>query len=42
MFYDDRAMDIPDSLPKWSGMANQSELIADSPKESDEGEGDKK
>ena len=26
-------MDIPDGLPKWSGMEKTSELIADSPSE---------
>lgn len=27
MFYKARAMDIPDGLPKWSGMANHSALM---------------
>jgi len=26
-------VDIPDGLPKWSGMSDQSDLIADSPEE---------
>jgi hypothetical protein len=33
MFYEQRVVDIPDGLPKWSGMAKTSELIADSPSE---------
>jgi len=31
MFYGERVIDIPDGLPKWSGMANDSDLIEDSP-----------
>lgn len=33
MFYSERVMDIPDGLPKWSGINNgeNSELIEDSP-----------
>jgi len=33
MFYEQRVVDIPDGLPKWSGMQGKSELIADSPPE---------
>lgn len=33
MFYSQRVMDIPDGLPKWSGMNKVSELIEDSPVE---------
>jgi hypothetical protein len=33
MFYGQRVMDIPDGLPKWSGLSGESELIEDSPKE---------
>ncbi|OCK79527.1 hypothetical protein K432DRAFT_417295 [Lepidopterella palustris CBS 459.81] len=33
MFYSKRVMDIPDGLPKWSGMSDQSDLIEDSPPE---------
>ena len=33
MFYGERVMDIPDGLPKWSGLNDKSDLIADSPKE---------
>lgn len=33
MFYSDRVVDIPDGLPKWSGMNGSSELIEDSPAE---------
>jgi len=33
MFYGQRVMDIPDGLPKWSGLSNESDLIEDSPKE---------
>jgi hypothetical protein len=33
MFYEQRVVDIHDGLPKWSGMAKTSELIADSPSE---------
>lgn len=31
MFYGQRVMDIPDGLPKWAGLSNESELIEDSP-----------
>jgi hypothetical protein len=33
MFYGQRVMDIPDGLPKWSGLNNDSDLIEDSPPE---------
>lgn len=33
MFYENRVVDIPDGLPKWSGMSGKSELIGDSPPE---------
>lgn len=33
MFYGQRVMDIPDGLPKWSGLSNDSDLIEDSPQE---------
>ena len=33
MFYADRMVDVNDGLPKWSGMAGKSDLIADSPAE---------
>jgi len=33
MFYGQRVMDIPDGLPKWSGLPGESELIEDSPRE---------
>ena len=33
MFYEQRVMDIPDGLPKWTGLSGSSELIEDSPKE---------
>jgi hypothetical protein len=33
MFYGQRVMDIPDGLPKWSGLSGESDLIEDSPKE---------
>lgn len=33
MFYGERVMDIPDGLPKWSGLNDQSDLIEDSPPE---------
>ena len=33
MFYEQRLVDIPDGLPKWSGMSGQSDLIEDSPVE---------
>jgi len=31
MFYGQRVVDIPDGLPKWSGINDESELIQDSP-----------
>jgi hypothetical protein len=33
MFYRERVIDIPDGLPKWSGMKDKSELVEDSPEE---------
>jgi hypothetical protein len=33
MFYGQRVIDIPDGLPKWSGINKDSELIEDSPAE---------
>lgn len=33
MFYGQRVMDIPDGLPKWTGLSGESELIEDSPPE---------
>jgi len=33
MFYGQRVMDIPDGLPKWSGINDSSDLIEDSPPE---------
>ena len=33
MFYGQRVMDIPDGLPKWSGLNDTSDLIKDSPPE---------
>ncbi|KAL1297771.1 hypothetical protein AAFC00_006308 [Neodothiora populina] len=33
MFYNQRVMDIPDGLPKWTGLSGDSDLIEDSPKE---------
>ena len=33
MFYSQRCLDIPDGLPKWSGLNNDSDLIEDSPPE---------
>ena len=33
MFYTERLMDVPDGVPKWSGINKDSELIEDSPKE---------
>ena len=33
MFYTRRVVDIPDGKPKWSGLQNASELIADSPRQ---------
>lgn len=36
MFYGERAIDVPDGLPKWEGMKDKSELIEDSPEEAKE------
>jgi hypothetical protein len=33
MFYGQRVMDIPDGLPKWTGINDTSDLIEDSPPE---------
>ncbi|KAF2841262.1 hypothetical protein M501DRAFT_929855 [Patellaria atrata CBS 101060] len=33
MFYGQRVMDIPDGLPKWTGLTEESDLIEDSPPE---------
>jgi hypothetical protein len=33
MFYPQRVMDIPDGLPKWTGINETSDLIEDSPPE---------
>lgn len=33
MFYKQRVMDVPDGLPKWSGINEDSDLIEDSPPE---------
>ena len=33
MFYTQRVIDIPDGLPKWTGINDNSELIEDSPPE---------
>ncbi|QDS68963.1 hypothetical protein FKW77_008842 [Venturia effusa] len=33
MFYGERVIDVPDGLPKWSGMKDKSDLIEDSPEE---------
>jgi len=33
MFYGERVMDIPDGLPKWTGLDKSSDLIEDSPPE---------
>lgn len=33
MFYSQRVIDIPDGLPKWAGINNDSDLIEDSPPE---------
>lgn len=33
MFYPKRIVDIPDGLPKWTGINDQSELCEDSPPE---------
>ena len=31
MFYGQRVMDVPDGLPKWTGLDKSSDLIEDSP-----------
>lgn len=33
MFYTQRVMDIPDGLPKWTGINDSSDLMEDSPPE---------
>lgn len=33
MFYGQRVVDVPDGLPKWSGLNEESDLIEDSPPE---------
>lgn len=33
MFYSRRLVDIPDGLPKWTGLNDKSDLIEDSPPE---------
>ncbi|KAI9647498.1 hypothetical protein NHQ30_003883 [Ciborinia camelliae] len=33
MFYSNRIVDIPDGLPKWTGLNDKSDLIEDSPPE---------
>jgi len=33
MFYGQRVVDVPDGLPKWTGLKDQSDLIEDSPPE---------
>ena len=33
MFYKERVLDIPDGLPKWTGLNKGSDLIEDSPPE---------
>jgi len=33
MFYGQRVVDIPDGLPKWTGLKDDSDLIEDSPEE---------
>jgi hypothetical protein len=33
MFYGERVVDIPDGLPKWTGINDTSDLIEDSPPE---------
>ncbi len=33
MFYSQRVVDIPDGKPKWTGLNNESELMADTPPE---------
>jgi len=33
MFYGQRVMDVPDGLPKWTGLDKTSDLIEDSPPE---------
>ena len=30
MFYPQRVMDVPDGLPKWTGINKESELVEDS------------
>ena len=33
MFYNQRVVDVPDGLPKWTGLNQDSDLIEDSPAE---------
>lgn len=33
MFYNQRVVDVPDGLPKWTGLNQDSDLIEDSPPE---------
>ena len=33
MFYTQRVVDVPDGLPKWTGINQDSELVEDSPPE---------
>ena len=33
MFYTQRVVDVPDGLPKWTGINGDSDLIEDSPPE---------
>lgn len=33
MFYGQRVVDVPDGLPKWDGLNDESNLIEDSPPE---------
>ena len=33
MFYGQRCIDVPDGLPKWTGLNKESDLIEDSPPE---------
>jgi len=33
MFYRERVINVPDGLPKWSGMKDESELVEDSPED---------
>lgn len=33
MFYSQRLVDLPDGLPKWTGLNDKSDLIEDSPPE---------